>query len=909
MNEKWFSLTVEEIEKKLGTNAASGLSPKAASSRCEERTKKERRTPFFTVKKKSWDKLLFDIIRDCFLVLLLISSLMTLLFEGNYIIGSSMLLLCVINIAICFIMYFRDRRGMESMSDFFVPTARVIRGGKLYIADYRDVVEGDVIFVEKGDVLGCDARLIYSDGLSVIMKTDRKNEKTLQKYANGAVSENELHAENMSNMLHAGSVVQAGSGRAIVVATGEYTYLGAMTGGITEISSQEIPEGLSILKKRTSAIGMILLIAIIPFSIFSLLFANFTGGNILLSSVFTVILAFSASCMLSRLSNVFVGFFSRYIRKAALADNPCIMRSVGDFDKLASLDYLFVLDGSIATDGILHFETMITADGDANGFDKMGSSATMLRDMVGLYNIARTQVLSTGVRSNESLDIGISEFIKKSGVDTEALNIRCQIQSYLPEAGEDKRDLLVYTDKGEQMTLRITDAGNIIEECDCAIFGGAKKPITNDGRSILRRGFDSYAEKGRRMLVFVLCDGASKSFVGMVVLREGVDTYVDKAVKALKKSGVNIISFSNCIGRYATEIPDALMSEKKVAAKDFIKYGLPVTHKFGEFEQYSYLDESMITELAQFVKSQNKTLGVLGFTDYASEAADIADVFITCASIRTGVFGRLDEEIRSLEIPGEQSSASCTQSVRSNADVLLMRPQGGRGGLEPLARVIEYCKAVYRNVSNYMTYLFCVQLMRLVAVLLPRLFGIPTLDARHMLFLGLIMDILAMLVFMGDTRRGDKTCRQVKEEFRSVGFKSFIMSNFKLVVSVAVGSVLTVLLPNIFSLIPLFGAYSYKAEFTFMSLALMQLLTLVCVYSKDLRDTKQNRRLFNSFVFIAQVALIVLFTALCLIFRPIGDFFGVVASPLPYFLLSFVPVLTMGVCYIVLQPSKKKKNM
>ena len=66
MNEKWFFMSVEQIEKKLKTNAASGLSPKAARSRCEA----GREQPFFTVKKKRIDKLLIDLLSDFFLIML-----------------------------------------------------------------------------------------------------------------------------------------------------------------------------------------------------------------------------------------------------------------------------------------------------------------------------------------------------------------------------------------------------------------------------------------------------------------------------------------------------------------------------------------------------------------------------------------------------------------------------------------------------------------------------------------------------------------------------------------------------------------------------------------------------------------------------------------------------------------------
>ena len=136
--------------------------------------------------------------------------------------------------------------------------------------------------IEKGDIIGVDARLVYSENLKVSMRVDRSTEKELSKYANGAVKPDELYAENMVNMVHAGSTVQEGSGRAIVIATGSYTYLGSMIGGLSQTTDDELPETLKVLQKKCSKFSMILLIALLPFCLISLLLGKFIGGNIIL---------------------------------------------------------------------------------------------------------------------------------------------------------------------------------------------------------------------------------------------------------------------------------------------------------------------------------------------------------------------------------------------------------------------------------------------------------------------------------------------------------------------------------------------------------------------------------------------------------------------------------------------------
>lgn len=903
MNEKWFLMSVDEIEKKLKTNAASGLSLKAARSRASLHKKD---SPFFTVKKKRADKMLLELFSDIFLVLLTLLAIFSLFFEGDVVIGSAILTVIIINIALSFFIYYRDRRTVESMSDFFSPTARVIRGGKLYIVDYRDLAEGDVIILEKGDILGCDARLVYSDALTVRMKVDKKTEKLLEKYAGGAIREDELYAENMVNMVHAGSIVESGSGRAIVTALGQHTYLGAMTGGITELPSRELPRGLAHLKKECSKMSMIMLVLTLPFCIFSVIFGNFPGGNVLLSEAVLLALSIGASAMLMRSDNLFITFYVRFIRRLAISENPCIVRSVDTLDKLVDVDYLFLLDGSIATDGILHFDTLMTADGETDNLKHLGQTAAALSELIAVYSRARSSAPSVGVRGNSDIDIGISEFLKKSTVDTEALKIRCNINSYLPGIDREARDVVIYSDKGVKYEMSVSMSDASFDECVYIMVAGVQKTLSKDGRDSLKTSFAKYISMGRMPVIFSVDTGNGRCFVGMMIFHEGADLALAKAISSLRRSGMNIVSFSNCIGRRnVPEIPDILRQGNRVYASDMRRQGRDITYDFGSYDEYCGFGEKDIALLARYVKAQGNGLAVLGFTDYAEEAAESADVFISCAPVRTGVFGHLEEEIRSLEVPGEQSSASCTQTVKSEADILLMRPKNSKGGLEPLANAMTYCRVAYRNLSNFMRYFVLAQIMRIVAIALPMLFGQTAADARQVLLLGFLPDLAALMIFASDMRKGNLQRKTSDTELMKFNFVGIVKNNLQLTFPALIGSVLCLILPNLISLINIFDNYLYKSEFTFMSLALLQFCLLVCVYAGGILNGVILKRIFTNKIFIVELSCTALLLLLCFL-TPVGRLFGLLKNPTIYFILSFVPSIAFIVSYFVITFPKAK---
>ena len=226
MNEKWFALDVSSVEKKLKTNAASGLTPKAARSRY-----KKGGESFYITEKKSLISMLGEIISDFSLILLIICSVMALCFT-EYTTGITLTAIIILNIAAALLLTYKSGRLFESISSVFAPSVIVVRSGKAFSVSTSRVVVGDVVLLSAGDVIGFDARLVTSDSLKVKVRVDRKTFAEVDKFAEGSVRENENDIRNMTNMLHAGSTVISGGARAIVTATGRNTYYGAMTGGV-----------------------------------------------------------------------------------------------------------------------------------------------------------------------------------------------------------------------------------------------------------------------------------------------------------------------------------------------------------------------------------------------------------------------------------------------------------------------------------------------------------------------------------------------------------------------------------------------------------------------------------------------------------------------------------------------------
>ncbi len=902
MNEKWFSFSIAETEKKLKTNAASGLARKAARSAWykNQRTPESSR-PLFIRKNKTVAKMVSEIFADFSLIMLLISAVLAILFDDGTL-GMTVIVICSINIGLSLFLYYRSQRTMEHMNLYFVPTAKVIRGGRLYRVSFENIVVGDVILLSKGDIVPADARIVTSDKLSVAMRVDRDKYIHLHKQAEGVISTEENNPSKWVNILHAGSIIEQGSARAIVYAVGTYTYLGAMTGGVNEYYSDNTPNELKQIKKICSQISLFSMLAILPLSIVSLLLSHMNGGTSTLSTVFLTALAICASSMTQLSCTVCKIFFVNKIKDIASSKNPAIIRTTDAFDKLGEMDCLFMLDGSALTDGILHFDTVFTAEGEIKNFSVPTQTMNFLFDQANIYNLAEANALSMGMSIPDRFKIGLDEFLKLGNSDIEALKIRCKIRSYMQGTDTTPFDRVLYTDTEKLITLDISRTPDILSRCSYALISGKPQLLTTVGIDKLRHTYNVHASKGKTVLVFTLCKQETHEniFVGAVVLREGTDSNAFGAIESLKRRGVKVLCFS--MSNIATDIPQIPMEFQNgicVNKNDFVRGQLPLTYKFGEIDMYYGLAEDDVMLLMKHAKSQSMSVGVISFSDNAPTVIENADVFISCSSIINVIKVKSEEELYTLEMSGAAASTSCNQTVKYESDILVPRPSENRGGVTCITGALSAVQCAYRSLNSFFKYMIVAQFIRILTVGLPIVFGKPILDARHVLLCSFVMDMIVLLILANSKRSyTENSIKELKVRY----LKKCVLSNKYLMISVLSASIFAILLPMLMHPLGVFGQYLYKVEYMLCAVIWLHLgLAYYIIFGSILNIKYATQNKFFVFLCIGVLLFVISITFI----SPLGSIFDFISIPLPYFLASFLPMVVFSVIFECLTHEKK----
>lgn len=212
-------------------------------------------------KKISALKILVNQFVSPFVLLLAIAAGLSFFFE-EWLDGFAIIAVIIINAVIGFFMEFQAERSMEALKKLAMVPARVLREGKLTEIPSEEVVPGDILFVESGDMITADGRLIQASQLQTDESALTGESLPVDK-TTGTLKEKVPLAER-SNMLYKGTFVSKGNGYAVVVNTGMSTELGTIARMVqlADQAATPLEKKIQVFSKKLIWITVALLVII-----------------------------------------------------------------------------------------------------------------------------------------------------------------------------------------------------------------------------------------------------------------------------------------------------------------------------------------------------------------------------------------------------------------------------------------------------------------------------------------------------------------------------------------------------------------------------------------------------------------------------------------------------------------------
>lgn len=179
-----------------------------------------------TAHQVSWFSILLRQFKSPFIYMLIAASILSFIL-GQLIDGLLILLFVVLNALLGFFQEFRSEQALKALKKYTTPHAKVIRHGAEQLIPIEDLVPGDLINLQPGDIIPADLRLLQTSNLVIDESTlTGESEPVSKQYQ-------PLHAHTISihqatNIAFSSTSVLSGQGLGVVIATGSATYIGSI---------------------------------------------------------------------------------------------------------------------------------------------------------------------------------------------------------------------------------------------------------------------------------------------------------------------------------------------------------------------------------------------------------------------------------------------------------------------------------------------------------------------------------------------------------------------------------------------------------------------------------------------------------------------------------------------------------
>jgi len=273
----WYAIDSKKVIEDLKSDASAGISARIAEDRLSEYGPNE----LPEKKKKSLLIRFFKHFNDILIYILLVAAAVTA-FLGEYVDTIVILLVAIINAAIGFFQENKAEKALDNIRNMLSLKADIIRDGERKEIDATDVTIGDIILLNPGDKIPADARLIESSNLKV--EESSLTGESVPSEKDTSTLDEETMLGDRKNMVFSSTTVSAGTGKAVVTATGRDTEIGKINQMISDVGEVTTP-----LLKQTAKFGKTISIVIIGIGIlvylFGYFFREYEGGELLLSVI------------------------------------------------------------------------------------------------------------------------------------------------------------------------------------------------------------------------------------------------------------------------------------------------------------------------------------------------------------------------------------------------------------------------------------------------------------------------------------------------------------------------------------------------------------------------------------------------------------------------------------------------
>jgi Ca2+-transporting ATPase len=480
--ENWHTLTADQAAQRLETSPESGLSPDHAASRlahfgANELKEKRARSPW---------RMLLDQFSDFMIIVLIVAAIISG-FVGDVEDTVVIIVIVILNAVIGFVQEYRAERAMAALKRMAAASARVLRGGRIETVSAAELVPGDAVLLEAGNVVPADLRIIETARLKIDESALTGESVAVEKQV-AAISVVDAPLGDRLNLAYKGTTVVYGRGRGLVVATGMHSELGKIAALLSEDTETRTP-----LQQRLARFGKRLAIAALAICVLVFLIGILRGEPLLL--MFMTAISLAVAAIPEALPAVVTISLALGARK--MVRQHALIRRLPAVETLGSVSVICSDKTGTLTQNKMHVTAMYADDVLRTTWPVSGEPWATLLQALALNNDAHLD--QHGKARGEPTEAALLHAAQAAGYDKAVLEQEAPRLLELPFDAERKRMTTVHRAGTEVIAYTKGSPEAVLPLCVSRLGSGGEHAIDSD---VLLRQAEAMAADGLRVLAY-----------------------------------------------------------------------------------------------------------------------------------------------------------------------------------------------------------------------------------------------------------------------------------------------------------------------------------------------------------------------------------------------------------------------
>ena len=752
---QFYQMSKDEVLNSLGVTT-DGLS----SEKAKEILEKNGKNVLQEGKKKSVLQVFLSQFADLLVIILIVAAVISI-FSGN--IESTIVIFAVIilNAILGTVQHVKAEKSLESLKSLSSPSAKVIRDGMKIEIDSTDVVEGDIIVLEAGDLIVADGRIINNYSLQVNESSLTGESTNVDK--KDEVINGEVPLADRTNMVFSGSLVTYGRALVAVTATGMNTEIGKIASLMNAAKEKKTPLQISLDKFSKMLATVIIIICIVVFGLnlwqnYALAPVGLNQEKILNALMFAVALAVAAipEALGSIVTIVQAMGTQKMARENAVIKDLKAVESLGCVSVICSDKTGTLTQNKMTVQKIyINGESIREDQLDLN----VESHRHLLYDMV----LNNDSSIVDGKGIGDPTEYALLETFRNVGLDENVMRNALSRVEEVPFDSDRKMMSTKYKMHGVSHILTKGALDVILDRCINIATKDGVRPITEEDKHLILEQNKKYSEEGLRVLTFAYKESDEAlsidteynyTFIGLVSMIDPPREESKQAVADAIRAGIKPVMITGDHKITATAIAKqiGIFHDGDIAVTGLELDAMSdeeLDEKIQKISVYARVSPENKIRIVDAWQKKGNIVSMTGDGVNDAPALKKADI-----GVAMGITG--------------------TEVSKDAASMILQDDN-----FATIIKAVANGRNVFRNIKNAVLFLLSGNMAGIFAVLYTSIMALPQpFEAVHLLFINLLTDSLPAIAIGMEKPEKDLLSQKPRDPKTGIMTKDFIALMF-----------------------------------------------------------------------------------------------------------------------------------